>query len=426
MISLWLVVAGMMITTSTHPTLHQYALNYTNLARKTSSFLNDNLKGVLPDGSFGGYYNATDSPGWSFCWSNFALLSADAEMVRLLSKSSVSPIAVEIEQHISRMEIVVDWARHYLWNTTTHNGGFFSAFLLSDPSGSDVTKFVDDLSYAGVAMLECFASLQAIGLNNHSLSRKSLQYAAECGDWLLQTNDSAIWSPDQGGYYWNTGEDARAQGIPINANALAVILLQELASVGDDVITSVTGKNFEGHAALWTHQANITLDFLRSHALVSALPRANGQLYRNYVPPKDIKSVIPQIFVYDNALMVRALRTSHLDEDATALVKVIDKYFSLAEYGVYFESSLSGSVSTVFSGWAAEMLLSENVSSSPLKTLEFVGVHLTDQESGAVFQDAYPDGSHRRYGKGTHFTLDCAYGLRYFARCANLELQLHQ
>ena len=203
-----------------------------------------------------------------------------------------------------------------------------------------------------------------------------------------------------------------------------MILLRELASVGDNVITTVTGKNFEGHSALWTHQANITLDFLRSHALVSALPRADGELYRNYVPPNDIKSAVPQIFVYDNALMVRALHTSQLDDEATALLNVIDKYFSLDTYGVYFESSLSGSVSTVFSGWAAEILLSTNVSSSPSMTLKFVAMHLTDHESGAVFQDAYPDASHRRYGNGTYFTLDCAYGLRYFARCAHIELQL--
>ena len=67
MFFLWLVVASIMTTTSTRVTVQKEVLDYLSLARKTSHFLNDNLKGVLPDGSFGGYYNATDSAGWSFC-----------------------------------------------------------------------------------------------------------------------------------------------------------------------------------------------------------------------------------------------------------------------------------------------------------------------------------------------------------------------
>ena len=130
---------------------------------------------------------------------------------------------------------------------------------------------------------------------------------------------------------------------------------------------------------------------------------------------------------------MRALSLSHLAKEAVTLTRSLNDYFWMEKYGVYFQSSLSGSPSTVLSGWAAEILLLLSPSSSfatnelqnnhqninqnnrSMQTLRFVAATLTDQWTGAVYQDSYPDGSNRRYGDGTYFTLDCAYGLRYFA-----------
>ena len=172
-------------------------VDYLSLARKTSRFLDENLRGVLPNGTFGGFVNSTSQRSWSFCWANFALLSADSAMILLLEKNNA--LNPEIAHHLARMQNVVAWNRKYLWDTTLNNGGFYSAALSDNPAVREHTmKYVDDLSYAGIAMLQCFHSLRTTRQQNHSLARRCLQFAAECGDWLLQTNDTSIWAPGGG------------------------------------------------------------------------------------------------------------------------------------------------------------------------------------------------------------------------------------
>ena len=165
------------------------------------------------------------------------------------------------------------------------------------------------------------------------------------------------------------------------------------------------------------YEHSLTHKYSGKHSLVNCPIRPLSPYLTNIRPAT--------FFAYENALMVQALNVSHFRNESATLMRAINDYFWLESSGVYFQSSLSGSPSTVLSGWPAEILshFANNESQRrALRMFHFIATTLTDQQTGAVYQDSYPDGSHRRYGDGTFFTLDCAYGLRYFAVAGRADL----
>ncbi|KAJ3430479.1 hypothetical protein M0812_23487 [Anaeramoeba flamelloides] len=390
-------------------------VDYLALARKTSDYLDVYLQGFVDeDCTFGGFVNSSKKKDWSFCWPNFEMVSADAAMIRLLVKENYPITDQEVKYHLVRLERVVDWEREYLWDVKVNNGGYYAAILSYNTEKRDESvKYIDDLAYAGIAMMQCYYTMLVTGQEDHPLTAKCLQYAAECGDWLLQVEDESIWASNVGG-----------------------------ALLGDDAIEGTLGVNtFRNHTALWEKHADLVLDIIRHETRVSARPRIDGDLCQNHTPPKTAGK--PEFFAYENSIVSVALLLSNFDEESEALLTAINDYFWLEEERVYTQSSLSGSISTVFTGWATENLLTRyylkrkrNFPNNPslddlnnhptnlqitdqktrsLDSFQFIANLLTNHETGAVFQDTYSNGQNRRFEDGTHFTVDCAFALRFFA-----------
>ena len=294
-----------------------------------------------------------------FCWSSFSQVYADVALLQVVNGSNL----------IQQISNSLDFLEVNLWNEAS--GGFFAECSLDGSVVDRSVQFVDDNAFAGLVYLLCHRVGDRMKL---PFSQRCLPRAILIAQWLMENG----WDDSfGGGFWWNTLRPFK----PTNSNSLAVVFFAELFDL------TKTG--------LYLSWASKTAGWMES-----ILFNPNVGLFQWYV---NASGVNPAMFAYENALMVRGYALLSNDGSWNKsreldLTNALLQNFWSNQFGIFMESTISGSVSTVLSGWASLSLLESGHSDTICQSnVAFINRHLRDASTGAAFTDCFPGGDGRRF-----------------------------
>jgi hypothetical protein len=233
-----------------------------------------------------------------------------------------------------------------------------------------------------------------------------------------------------GGFWWNTEKPFK----PTNTNALAALFFSRLYNfTKNETYLQWSSKTLSWlESTLYTPSNGLFAWYISLNTTTSTL---GGEEAKEGIGGH----VNTTYFAYDNAIMTLVYQqhqqqfggTSHSSTatDTWSLVSAILKQFWISSSGVFQESTVSGSVDTMLSGWVTDsflslVLTSPSLSSSgvsqlaevSLSNLNFINEYLRNETIGSAYMDCYSNGEGRRFGNDTFYLLDSAWLQRLNSR----------